>query len=1037
MKIKLNITLSLFLMLFAIGASFAQEQQISGTVTDENGVPLPGVNIVIQGSSQGTNTDFDGNYSLNVNEGQTLVFSFVGFEEHTELVGTMATINVQLSESSNQLEQVVVTAFGRVQTRNETTASVSSVSSADIEKVPEADAREALVGKLPGVVMQTTAGTPGAEPEIRIRGQNSITANNEPLYVVDGVPINSGNFGGSGQDADISTSTMGIFSLLNSGDIENISILKDASAVAPYGADAANGVILVTTKTGRKLKPGDTQFSINSFVGVQNWATPGPTSINADDRYTALMESIWNTYGNELGNGSLTSRDQAESFYTENFGNAITDWRDIGKSGNYNWKEILRRKNAFIGNVYFSMAQKGESSNFYGSLGYNKTEGTFKGTELQRITGFLNYSSDFWDDRFHFKVSANVGNASQDGVAEEAGMLATFDNPMYMGLAISSWVPPFLEDGSFNLDELRAQTGKNNVLFTQGAKNGIINTNITRALQNTMLDIDINDNLTFRTLLGLDYSLVYFKNYGDIFHGSDASHGSVDEISQRLFNYTTQNSLDFKFDIAEDHHFNITALQEYTKYKSKALRGQGENFPIGGLTNLSGTSAAWRAGSTFTDQWTMRYVGLLNYNFQYKYVLSASYSHQGDTRFSSKWGDFYSVGAAWNMHQEEFIRNIEAIDRLKLKIGYGITGNAGIDRNQYQSLFGFTSYRGNPATSIDTYGTDITWEKSRRFDVGFETGLFNERLYGSLSFYSNTTTDMLFEIPIPYSSSFSEGSVLQNSGEMSNEGFEIELGGVLINTPDFKWVLNGSFSTLKNKVTKIPEGAEITTTTAAVRKGHMVNEWYVPDWYGVDPQNGDPLWYVDKTASDQTTNKYSEAKKRFQGKNPLPTYYGYLGTHLEFKNIFLDATFTFSGGNQVYEFKKEYFRNTEGVDLAPHNSIQEVFDNAWYKPGDIADYPRWDYSNATVKSAVNESTHYLYDDDYIRLQDIALGYDFKKDLIKKLGLSSLTISVRGRNLWTWVKDDHMVWNVEARSNGYTALVTPSVKSVVFNLNLKF
>lgn len=378
------------------------------------------------------------------------------------------------------------------------------------------------------------------------------------------------------------------------------------------------------------------------------------------------------------------------------------------------------------------------------------------------------------------------------------------------------------------------------------------------------------------------------------------------------------------------------------------------------------------------------------------------------------------------------------IDDLHFRVGYGRTGNASIDRNQYQQLVSYETYRNAPASQIDVFGTDATWEKSDRFDLGLEYILFNGRLSGLISYYTNKTKDMLLLVPIPFTTGFDEGVVLRNAGDMTNRGLEFELQGDLIQNDDFKWHMGFNFSTLRNRVGNIPEDAEVTGIWQAIHRGHKVNEWYMPDWAGVNPENGLPMWYIDKTVSDETTSKYSEAKRRYQGTNPLPTYYGNLSTRFEYKNIFLEGSFYFVGGNSAYEFKKEFYRNTAGANLETHNPAVQTWTNAWKEPGDIAEYPRWDYSDSTIDDAASaHSSRFLHDATFIRLKDVGIGYNFNESIISKMGLSQLRLSIRGKNLWTWVKDKDLEWDPEVRTSGMTSMTTPPVKSIVFNLNLKF
>ncbi len=559
-----------------------QQNEIKGLVTDSNGTPLPGVSIIVVGTSRGTTTDFDGNYSIKAELGEELQFNFIGMKIVKQTVSTSNNMNIVMQEDAQGLDEVMVTAFGRKITRNESTASVTTVSRAQLAKISSAvDAREALEGNVPGLVLTQTSGSPGAEPVVRIRGQNSITASNNPLYVIDGVPVNTGSFDVEGSV----TTSLGIFSLINSADIESISVLKDASAVAPYGADGSNGVILITTKSGRG---GDeTTFNINTSIGYRNDAITGITPMKTKDRMDAMRESVWNSFGNgEFGDGTLTSRDQIDDYMNDNLADHFAHWESIGKP-DFNWKKALTNKNAMVYDFNFSALRGDEHSNFYASVGYNKTEGTTINTDMQRITGFIKYSTEFYD-RFKLNISGMVGSATQNGEQDNHGTSSvSLDNLNYSKYALPSMIDPYLPDGSYRLDGFAAHGGDMyNPIFI--ANNNIHNKEVTRGLQNTQLTVDIIEGLQFKTTLGMDFTLNYSKDYYDPRHGEGESpHGRSQEVSQRAFNYTTQNSLSYDFKINDKHGFNILALQEYTKYRNKLLSASGENFATENLTNLS------------------------------------------------------------------------------------------------------------------------------------------------------------------------------------------------------------------------------------------------------------------------------------------------------------------------------------------------------------------------------------------------------------------------------------------------------------------
>lgn len=1026
MKTKLTSFLTLIFVLL-VQIAFAQDQTktIEGTVTDDTGMVIPGVNIMIEGTDRGTASDFNGRYTIEAAVGEVLNFSAIGFQDQSVTVGMEDNIDVTMT-GGEALDEIIVTAFGRKMTRNESTSSVVTVGNEELEKSPFVDVQQALQGKVSGMTVASTSGTPGSSAEVRIRGYNSITAGKSPLYVIDGVPVNSGNV-----TALSGTSSMDMMSMIGNANIESVSVLKDAAAVAPYGAEGANGVILITTKSGRK---GETRYGLNYSTGFNNQARRGLKMMNGEQKLEAAQLGFVN-------GGFVDNMEDAYDFVEANFAD-VGAWDAAGRP-DIDWYDLTRNKDALMMDADFSVSKGDENSNFYASLGFNKTEGTVIASEYKRVSGNIKYNTQL-NDKMNLQVSANVSNADQDGVLEiegAGGSNAYYSNPNMTPYFMSPWANPYLPDGSLSIGNEwnLANNGLHNVLYT--APKNIRNNNVTRAIQNTNFSYDILDNLTFRSVMGIDYTLAYAKNYANPVHGDgESSDGYVQEASTRLFNYTTQNTLDYKFTLADQHNFNLTAVQEFTKYKTNQLSGYGENMANDELNNISGASANYTAGSSFSDRMSQRYVGLLSYNFDRKYLVDASYSYQGDSRFSKKFGNFYSVGLGWNMHEENFLIDSDIVNELRLRAGHGVTGNATIGRNRYQSLLGFGAYRNNPAGLIDEYGTTATWEKSVRMDAGLEFTMFDRRLQGSVGYYSNETQDMLFSVPLPHSSLYTGGRVLQNGGNMTNKGLEVELSGDIIATPDFNWNLGGNFSTLSNEVTSLPEDSKTISGIWVLEEGHTVYEWRMKEWAGIDSQTGDALWYVNReTNGDETTTDHAEAEEVYQGTSRLPKYSGSINTRFDYKNFFLEGQLYFAGGHKIYESWATYLQTTNVSSImSVANSSQAAFEGAWRQPGDDATYPRFDYGSDNVDDAASASTRWLHDGDYMRLRDIAIGYTFDRDVLQGTFLDGVSLSIRGTNLWTWVKDSNLKHDPEVEADiGYTDLTTPPIKSVTFNVNLNF
>ncbi|PVW13349.1 SusC/RagA family TonB-linked outer membrane protein [Marixanthomonas spongiae] len=1032
MKTKFSGILTLLLAL-VVQLSFAQEKTITGTITDDTGLPLPGVNIIIKGTSKGTQSDFDGNYSIQAEVGQTLTYSYVGFETQQKKVGASNTIDVTM-QAGSELDEVVITAFGIKRTRNEITGNVVTVNSEAIEKSPFVSADQALQGTVSGLQINATSGTPGSSQEIRIRGIQSVTASNEPLIVIDGIPVTAGNISGSANVSSVS-----VFSLVAPSNIENITVLKDAVSTAPYGASGSNGVILITTKSG---KSGKTQFNLTTNTGYVNNAVKGLTPLSGSQKLELLEESLWQSFGSGInGDGTIATRGDVRQYILDSpsrFAGAI-NWLETGRP-DIDWEDAVENDNAALTDINFSVTQGGENSTFYASLGYNYSEATVIGSDYERVSGSLKYNTDL-NDKLNLGITINGSNIKQNASLEQG---AFFSNPNLSKLFLSPFINPYNADGTPNIGEdFTDFTSLHNTVYT--ARNDIRRNDVTRVIQATDLSYDLLRNLTLKTVFNIDYSLAYYKGYQNPVHGDGEDiGGSAIESAQRLFNYTSQNQVDYSFDLGEKHSFRVTGLTEYAKYKTYYLQGYGENFPNKILKNLSATSDNYGAFSSFSDRTSTRLVGLFNYDFDSKYVLDASISYQGDSRFSkdTRFDDFYSIGVAWNIHEESFLKNSSVINTLRLKGGYGTTGNSGINRNQFQALANFsnTYNDGSPALFIAGFGTTAGWEKGLKRDLALDFGLFNNRISGTLGYYSNETSDMLLNAPLAYSSQFigdgGGGRALQNIGNMSNKGYEFEISADVISNDNFKWNVRGNFASLENEVFGVPEDAEIITGTRVVQDGKKVYEWYLPVWAGVDPANGDPLWYTDETLTE-TTNTYSDAERVYTDYNALPTYSGGFGTRVDLHNFFAEASFYFAGGNKVFEDWAGYTQTSNGTRLNSFNATTVLYDGIWRQPGDNATHPRMDFNDPLISNAASSSTRFLYDGDYIRLRSVAVGYSFNPELTDSIGIDGLTVSVRGTNLVTWIKDDRLKWDPEIDTSGFTNLSTPPTKAIALNVNLKF
>lgn len=1021
MRLKLKWIFTL-MMAFLVQLSFAQEKAVSGTVV-EDGLPLPGVSVVVKGTTRGTQTDFDGNYTINAKTGETLVYSFIGMDAQSKVVGASNVINVTMASSDNELEEVVVLAYGQVKKKSEVTGNVVKVSGETIANTPLVSADQALQGRVAGLQMSTTSGSPGATQDIRIRGISGYGTSSDPLIVIDGVPIINQDMGGSSGSSSLSA-----LSSINSSDIESMTVLKDATATSVYGARGAAGVILITTKKG---KAGLTKYSLTTTAGIQNKAVSGLKMAGGAQKEELYLETLYNDFGSSLG----FSKDQTYDYFsnntaalpTGNIANSfdrLQEWKNAG-SQEYNWQDKVENKNALMYNLDFSANGGDDKSNFYASLGYNKTESIAFGGDFRRVTGTFNYDRNL-SDKLKLTTSFKVANTKQNAIMENGSY---FSNPMLTKYFMNPWLSPYNTDGSYNTN----LGGLHNTLYTI-SNNKEIN-DLTRMLGNFGVNYQIIKGLSFTTSIGLDFNFSDYSAYKNPVHGDGVAYnGYAENQVAKNFNYVWQNGFDYAFGFGK-HKFNTKVLMEYQKNKYSSLYGFGESVPQG-FDMLGNAAANWDASSDYNDWANLSYLGIVNYNFDGKYLLDASIRRESSSKFSAenRWGTFWSVGGAWNITGESFMQNVEWINLLRARASYGTTGNSNISLNKFQALLGTGNYNGSSVYALSQLPTNIGWETQKKFDAGVDFGIFDNRVNGSVAFYNSLSSDLLFSLNIPMSSS--ESQMIINSGSMRNRGMEYELSVDIIRGENVNWSVSGNFATVNNKMISVANDFNgdpliSTTSTQRVEAGHALNSWYMRKYAGVDTQTGDALWYINGK-DGATTNQYGDAEVAYQGDSALPKYTGGLSTHVDFYNFFVDGTFYYSGGNKVYQDWATY-TNATGVRALTYNYGEAALDR-WQQPGDVTDVPR-----LTTNSTNNElaSTRFLHDGDFIRLRDVAFGYNFKKEMLKNTGFDGISLSVRGTNLWTWKKDSSLEYDPETRADGYTNLANPPIKSVTLTANLKF
>lgn len=989
----------------------AQTQRVSGSVLlIDDDSPLPGVSIVVKGSAVGTTTDAKGNFTIEVpSNANTLVFSFIGLATQTVDINGRDRINVAMATDVRQLSEVVVTGVGE-RSRESYAGSITTVGADKIADRPVATIEQVLQGSVAGLQLSASSGTPGSVQNIRIRGRSSITADNEPLYVIDGVPVVTG-------ENDISTSTGGlsVLSSLNPNDIENISVLKDATATAIYGARGANGVVIITTKKG---KPGKPVVSFSAQYGTVSRAVEGPRMLNAAQRDELYYEGLVNA-------GYATSIDEAKTLYP-------SDWDGVTDT---NWGDELTNGDARTESYDISIRAGNDKSNYYSSIGYFKQDGANVGSDYKRLTGKFNVST-MLGERLSLDNATSGAYTLQNGQLEGS---AYFGNPELGKLFLSPWDKAYNDDGSINTD---LSSSVFNPLYI--AANDINRKSQARVINNTSLKYEFTDNLKFTSTIGLDYILTEELYYDNRVHGDgvdvddSGNDGQSYAYTNRNFNWVWKNMLEYSVDLPEGHSLNFKGIYEAQKNKFNTIGTGGVAIAADGLYYPSSVATPDYA-SGYDNDWGINSVtGMANYAFNEKLFFDATLRGEGNSRFSpgNRWGLFYSVGAAYVLSKESFLSDVSWLQLAKLRTSYGKTGNAGISLNQYQSFLTYSgSYGGSAAVYPAQLGnTELSWEKSNSLNIGLDAELL-DRVTLTVEYFTRKNYDLLLDVPLTRTSGFNTQT--QNVGEMVNKGLEVSLGVDVIRSQKLKWNVSMNLTNVHNEVTKLPKTSDgeeigITGTTQIVTEGEAAYTWNMKTWAGVDPQTGSPLWYVNGH-DGETTSTWSQATAVTQGASALPTLYGSLNSHIEFKGIYLSGSLYYSTGNKVYDQWASYTQS-DGRYTYTYNGYARQYDR-WQQPGDISENPKNVYGNTSLSA--NASTRRLYDGEYLRLRDVTIGYNFPRALLSSLRLTNLGVYVRGTNLWTKTTDENLEFDPEVKPDGELDLTAPPLKSVVFGIKLDF
>ena len=983
--------LTMFLALFFVGIGIAMAQtQVRGTVVDDLGEPVIGATIQIKGTTQGTVTDIDGVFNLTAPAGGTLVISYVGYT--TQEVRVAPTVRVVLSTDTELLDEVVVVAYGTV-TREAKTGSVSSVSGTDISNAPVVSMDKALGGKIAGVSITSSSGQPGAASSIRVRGTSSINAGNNPLWVIDGIPVLTGN-------PNDFLNTGNVLSTINPNDIESITVLKDAAASSIYGSRAANGVILVTTKSG---KEGRTNFNARVKYGASWLANDNDFGImNAAQLLEYQRDAAVNA-GNDPDNPT-------DPYYRPNelLSRPLTNWMDhLSRMGNIQEYEI----NASGSNA---------KATYYSSLVYNRTDGVFYGVDMNKISGRLNADYKLTNT---LETGARV-NFSYTKGSDVPMQSLYYSNPVFAGMMILPWTPAYNDQGDHNVDILENSRTNPRATAEYDDQYG----KSYQILGNIYLQYRPIRQLTFKT----NNAVETINNDGRRYWSPETSQGDATLQVSRSSNLqlTTSNTATYN-DLFDDiHNVRVLLGQEAQKYTSDYLYSYAPDvnpdIPYVQTAPQSGVEAEQGYSATTL----LSFFSMLDYNYDEKYYLQASLRSDGSSLFGSenRWGTFYSVGASWNIHRESFMDNLDFVNLLKLRASYGLNGNNNIEAYRAYGVYASTQYNG--ATGMRPSrpsNPNLSWEKNGTWNLGLDFTLF-DKLDGNVDVYNRKTTDMLLDKNVPQTTGFSTNFL--NIGSLQNRGVEVQLNYDILNRNDLKWNVGANIAFNKTEILELGDNEEIAYADDS-RLRHKVGEslytFRLRDYYGVDPTNGDALY---RDESGNLTNDFTQSRYIYPG-SPEPKFLGGFNTNISWKGFDLGAFFEFKGGNYVLLIERRYLES-DGAQMS-NNQIKTAL-NYWKKPGDTGVNPKPIAGNATQSNNFG-TTRFLQRGDYLRLKDVTLSYTLPSSILEKMNVSGLRVYVSAQNIYTFHDVDW--WDPERGVDGIGYGIYPMTKSMIGGIELSF
>ncbi|CAM3952858.1 TonB-dependent receptor [Flavobacterium cucumis] len=1035
MKSKILGLLTLFIVLFG-QMIFAQTMTVSGTVSDSNGEPIIGAAVQVKGTKNGVQTDFNGKYVIKANNSEVLIFSYLGMKTQ-EILITSNNINVKMLDDAAQLAEVVVVGYG-VQKRSEVTGSISKIQAKDIQNLVTPSFDSQLAGRASGVQVTTSNGIIGEAPRIRIRGIASIGSGTYPLIIVDGMPIYTGDLGGQASNNALGD--------INPSDIESFEILKDGAATAIYGSRAANGVIIITTKKGKK---GSLEVNYNNTIGFAS----------AIKTFDLLKTSDFLTIANE----KRTNRSQAP-------------WA-IGNTYDTDWQDAVLNNSAAQIDHNLSFNGGSDNTRYYLSFGYTEQDGVAKSNSMDRYTLRTNLEHDVnkW-----MKIGGNVALTRTSYSGLNTGRSSLSGN-MFNAIRQLPNTPIYNPNhptgynlaGGTNNNSFVGQwdntdpVGDNISNIVYVLDNNRFKSEVNRTLINTFASAKISESVNYRMQIAVDKASTNGFLYWNPIHGDgEGFRGYIQNDNTDLTRWNWQHIINYNKTFFEKHNVTITAVAEYQKETNKSFFGRGKGL-LDSFYNqnlVTGSYETQESGGSVTESGIMSYIGRLNYNFEEKYFFQASIRRDGISKLSpeTRWNNFTGFSAGWNIAKESFFSNLNKhINELKLRGSYSEVGNTDIGSYPYLGLTSASPYASSNGIAFTQFGNDaLLWETSSKTDFGIDLAFFNNRLSITADYYNNDIDGLILQVPVAPTLGIPSNIIRQNIGSMYNRGYEFNVNLNAIDKEKFSWNINANLTLDKNKVTSLPNGQDILGGTFTdvniapnliIREGESLNSIYGIKYWGVNPANGNPVYYkadgslVQGNLSTQTYRVFDpnnpsdisqsatlnfNTDKVILG-NTLPTYFGGITNTFRYKNLDLSFLVRFSGGNKIFnstarELMTQNLNNNSTDILGRWQSV----DN----PGDGITPRLWASTNTFTNLTGHATSRFLEDGDFISLDNISLGYNLPKSLTDKIRVSNFRFFIQAQNMLIFTKYNGL--NPEMETGGVDLNGTPRAKIISMGLNVK-